>query len=68
MILGKVFNHKKFPSYFGLFYFQFFKLEITKNLVLTISFGFVNLRDIGDLQPPQLVGGRKAFCSLLQVV
>jgi hypothetical protein len=40
---------------FALFYFQYFKPKITKNLVTYfVYFGFVNLRAVGAWQLPQM--------------
>jgi hypothetical protein len=42
MILNPTFSHKKFPSYFMMFYFQYLKHENHKNIVTYfVYFGFV---------------------------
>jgi hypothetical protein len=68
MIPSPAFNHKKFLSYFSLFTFSSLNLKITKNIVLTLSFGFLNLASCWRLTTTTVSWGRKAICSLLQVL
>jgi putative flippase GtrA len=58
------YSHKIFPCYLYDFLSVLLYTKITNILVTYLfRFGFVNLRAVGDWQPPQLVGDAKMlFC------